>query len=560
MKTSSNSPRRSLFTAVLAIAGCLSLSAMTASADNYNFNNGAGGDGTWENGAGGTPWSDGGTQNLPWDNTLNNTAVFEGSGGTVDVASDVTAGYMQFNAGSNVTLDGTGTITVATGNGVFEDDTNNNVTIDNNIQLDDSIPSDRFDIGDGGANTLTLNGNISYIGSNVQASGQALIFNGGANTNFVLNGSFQGSATVPGRLILSGGTMYLNGTYTNANSSNLLEVDSGTVYLGSSTLGTGSINLGGGDATTPVLLTKGTQTITNTVYATNYTFGPPDFESGAVVIGGSTADLSTYDSIQSVVTGITLTAAANGRVDIGNIGNSVPTGLIKVGAGTVDLLNANTYSINNYDIPPGTVAADIQQGTVLINNPTDTSAFGNNSGEVKVEAGATLGGNGSTGGSQKVMALSTALSNAVIAPGDAGQANLGIHASMGTLSLAGGLEADNGLTMDFKLNGAGQSDHITTAGLTLGGQIIINLTAMGSTPLLTGTPYQLIDGSGIWTSAPDFTVNAPTGYTATFQYRPATFSLTVELEATPEPSTYAMMLGGLALLGFCIRRKGTLLS
>jgi hypothetical protein len=29
----------------------------------------------------------------------------------------------------------------------------------------------------------------------------------------------------------------------------------------------------------------------------------------------------------------------------------------------------------------------------------------------------------------------------------------------------------------------------------------------------------------------------------------------VSLESAPEPSTYAMMLGGLALLGFCVRRK-----
>jgi hypothetical protein len=29
----------------------------------------------------------------------------------------------------------------------------------------------------------------------------------------------------------------------------------------------------------------------------------------------------------------------------------------------------------------------------------------------------------------------------------------------------------------------------------------------------------------------------------------------VALRQIPEPSTYAMMLGGLALLGFCVRRK-----
>jgi hypothetical protein len=39
---------------------------------------------------------------------------------------------------------------------------------------------------------------------------------------------------------------------------------------------------------------------------------------------------------------------------------------------------------------------------------------------------------------------------------------------------------------------------------------------------------------------------------------------TTQVDATltelPEPSTYAMMLGGLALLGFCVRRKSALVS
>jgi hypothetical protein len=38
---------------------------------------------------------------------------------------------------------------------------------------------------------------------------------------------------------------------------------------------------------------------------------------------------------------------------------------------------------------------------------------------------------------------------------------------------------------------------------------------------------------------------------------PAAFTTQVDATVTelPEPSTYAMMLGGLALLGFCVRRK-----
>jgi hypothetical protein len=34
----------------------------------------------------------------------------------------------------------------------------------------------------------------------------------------------------------------------------------------------------------------------------------------------------------------------------------------------------------------------------------------------------------------------------------------------------------------------------------------------------------------------------------------------LQIEATPEPSTYALMLGGLAFLGFCLRRKTTLVK
>jgi hypothetical protein len=34
----------------------------------------------------------------------------------------------------------------------------------------------------------------------------------------------------------------------------------------------------------------------------------------------------------------------------------------------------------------------------------------------------------------------------------------------------------------------------------------------------------------------------------------------IVVREVPEPSTYALMLGGLAFLGFCIRRKTVLLS
>jgi fibronectin-binding autotransporter adhesin len=571
MNTSSCLFLRSPFRAALAIATCLAVSAVTASAQDFRFNNGNGGSGTWEDGAGGTPWQDNGVNNTPYTSSSANVATFQNNGGTVNVAADVTAGYMIFNANSAETLNGTGTITIATGNGVFENDTNNNVTIDNNLQLDDSIDSDRFDIGDGGNNTVTFNGNISYVGSNVRPSGQALIFNGGANTNFVLNGSFSGSPTVPGRLILSGGTITLNGDFSGANPSNLLEVDQGNVYLGSSNLGTGQIGLGGGVVTTPVVLTVGAQHITNTISAGNYAFTNP-FTSGSVVIGGSTASVSTYDSINTIVTGLTLTAVSGGRVNIGTIsGNGDVSGLIKTGAGTVVLTaNSNETVFNGFNGQTAPYLSDIQQGRLLVNSTASgsQSAFGTDAGNIQVEGGATLGGTGSVLGTQKVVAVT---GSSIIAPGDSG-ADLGTP-TIGTLHLMGGLTVASGATLAFKINGdagfEGTNNDLLDLGggdFTPAGNLTFDFANLGTIQTSQpGSPnfYTVISGSGFWddSGVTGYTFNAPPGYVvARYNFDSFGDTFSVDFQVVPEPSTYALMLGGLAFLAFCVRRKTALLK
>jgi fibronectin-binding autotransporter adhesin len=557
---------RSLLCVSLAAAACLLLTERFASADTYQFNNATGGDGTWENGpvSGATPWSDGGTQNLPWNNAADNIAEFDGAAGTVDVEGGVTANQMNFKTGGNELLDGSGTITTDSGNQVFTVNANTNLTIDNNLVLDDTNASDRFDISDNGSGTVTLNGNITYTGSENGSPG--LIFNGGPDVNYVLTGALSGTPTAAARVLMYGsGSITFGGDYTSSTINELVELDSGTAYISTSKLGTGTIAVGGGGGVNnPSVLTTGAYDVTNTVQASNYAFTDP-FTSGNVTLGGTTADLSSFDNVSTTVTGLIFTAVHGGRVVIGAInGNGDVNGLVKTGAGTVVLTqNSNETVYNGFNGKTAPYLSDVRQGTLLFTSTASPSrsAFGTDGGNIQVEAGATLGGSGSTLATQQVLAMAA---TSVIAPGDPGYqsaAGANISISSATLTLAGGISAANGLTMDFKLdsNDIANSDSIDfgEGAVSIGDVLTINLTSLDG-GVNTADTYTLFSGTGDWSgfNPTSVDINAPAGYTATGQFNPGGFNTyTVQFTATPEPSTYAMLLGGLALLGFVGLRR-----
>jgi fibronectin-binding autotransporter adhesin len=553
----------------------------------------SGGNGTWDfNNT--TDWS-----GSPWTSN-SQVAVFTTTPGTVTVDNSlgqVGDYFMYFNSSSPLSawdIKG-GTIDEAIAGGgnnllIYQDGNSGNVTIDSNMNVDTTTNTDRYNILSNSTSSITLNGNITFGNQDGRTgnTNRSLIIGSTQNSAvFYLNGTFKDSSGSGGtninlRLAEGGATQdtyFINGDVSGLTAG--IQIGSGNVVVDpTAVLGGNTIFMyddQDNSSENVALYAAQGETIANGVYISMKYHSDGKYGNGT--LGAYDASSVTYNGgIGLDNSGLVLTAAANGRATFnGNINNHSPNGLFKTGAGT-DVLNeagGNSYGLNNdFSSSPGTVLMDVQQGTLLINN-TSGSAFGGFGGTVKVEAGATLGGSGHVIGGQQVVAEAA---NSVISPGDAGQANLGINAKIGTLTLAGGLDAESGLTMNFKLNGEGtaagvNSDQLIVSDMTLTGNVTINLTALDTLKTGTGNFYTLIQDNGDWNGTPNFTVNAPTGYELDptfgpddglndgkdlgyiFDPTPGSGSFTVELVETPEPSTWAMMIGGAALLGFFARRK-----
>jgi autotransporter-associated beta strand protein len=102
---------------------------------------------------------------------------------------------------------------------------------------------------------------------------------------------------------------------------------------------------------------------------------------GASAPAGGTGSLTLFGGIAAGGNALTLTTDASSTMTVQTNGITGTAGLTKVGAGTVQLNTASTYS------GPTTVSA----GRLLVNNPTGS---GTGTGPVTVASGGTLGGIG----------------------------------------------------------------------------------------------------------------------------------------------------------------------
>jgi len=316
--------------------------------------------------------------------------------------------------------------------------------------------------------------------------------------------------------------------------------------------------------------------------------GGSDAISAPIVLGASQAWTPTD-------AGSTLTVS--GQVsDGGNV-----YALTKAGAGTVILSNATG---NNY-----TGGTSVTAGRLLV---TNTSGSGTGSGAVSVSGGTSiLGGSGLISGPVTLTSGGMLYSGATASAVTTGPGTGAVNGTAGGLKLSSALNV-NGGTLSFALanqatpssTGALTTSYLSTTGtVNFTGTDAIDLvdTTNGGLTLRMNQPYVLISASsnsmftglvtigangvltldgngavlGVWaggsnplTDYTTITINqfgsdgvtpmasattASNGY-----YQPSLVLINGDLEVVPEPGTWALMLGGLALLVMIQRRRNKL--
>lgn len=561
--------RRSLvLTAAVAALQLTSTHAATLYWDTNDSVAGTGGTGAWSDASGNWSTDTAGTVPTLWNSAARDVADLRGVAGTVTVVSGVAAESLLFNAGG-YTLSGAdlvlGRASGTTDHTIinYAGGTGTN-TIDANIVLDDSDVDSTtvYTINNSSGSSLVLNGSLTVDYATAGTGTNTLSFTTGTNASSItINGDVIRGAN-SGTIALFFGTggssdtnaAAINGTFrVNGDNGDVTansRINGGTVLLGhGNAIGTGTFTFGSSGARGEMhLLTDGAMTVNNNINL-----------SGAATsqsyIGGNSAHESTFTGDFNMngfaaTPDPIFTAAAGGKVNFsGNLSNSSANlrGAIKAGAGIVAFTRAAGNNYKGY--------TQVNEGTLLLMN-TSGSATGDGSfvtvGEagVLIASGATLGGTGISTVKAEALAADSIIS--------AGDMTIGGVSSIGTLNLAGGLVADNGVTFHVDIDGASiDSIDFGSGELALAGDVTFDFTSLGS--VLTGVDYTLFTGAGDWSGSisASFVFNGPDGYTVdSFNFDTDNQLLTVRFTGAviPEPST-AALLAGLGTLLIASRKR-----
>ncbi|MCY3022446.1 MAG: autotransporter-associated beta strand repeat-containing protein [Planctomycetota bacterium] len=347
-----------------------------------------------------------------------NHLVFRGTVRTTpvnDFPGNTTFGSIRFSAGG-FTLSNLGSPVTLSGSTAINNETGTNAV---NLPLALASP---------GGTTLRI------------AAGTALTVGG-----TVSNGGFMLTAATD-----TGGACSASGAI--GGSGGLSKIGAGTLTLSGANAYTGATTVTGGTLKAGVAAQafgmNSRVTLANTAGATLDITGFSN-SIGSLTGGGTNGGNVTLGAATLTVGGDGTSPAAYAGA-IGGTG-----GLTKIGAGTLTLSGASTYS-------GGTT---VSAGTLLVNN---TIGSGTGSGGVSVSTSATLGGTGAVGGAV------TVASGGFVSPGAGG---------VGTLTAASADFSGGGVLLLEVLNGGGCDVFRLTGALTAGGSSVLKLASVPTTGL-----------------------------------------------------------------------------
>lgn len=525
---------------------CLGLSLSFAAASAYAQTS------TWNNS--GTNWSSAGSWNGSVPDTNAEKGYFSSSGSPQNPNIDgvFTINGLTFaSTAASYTFGGTGTLIIdsATASNVNTVQVNGVQTFNVNVTATNSVGTSfqRFVIG---TSTGTMNFGAGYT-FNVGTGGVTLGVTGGGTGEFNFYGNVVMGSYGVTQTSAAASVYFREGSSVNSSATGgIISNSAGNMYFETDDIDLGGSSqitmFGSGTSDAAVYLTKNGLNILESVRIANTASGYVR-GVGVDIAGSGTATWSgaidiSQNSGSDIVRTVKLTAGAGDRaVFSGNIISSSTTvftdSVVIDGGGTVVLSGSgNTY----------TSPTVVNAGTILlVNNAGETSATGLNA----VTVDGTLGGTGRIApGSANGLTVN---SGAVVAPGDGGIESLEINLA-GTTGSASFIA---GSTFSFDLAGLGSNDVLSFTGLTASSSDVVfngntvNFTNLGG--LTTGV-YTLFtfDQANAYTGL--LALGTGLGsYTANFIYN----ADSIQLNVVPEPGSMALVLGGLAVIAFRLRRR-----
>jgi len=385
-------------------------------------------------------------------------------------------------------------------------------------------------------------GGTTVLGSSIASTSVSQLFSGNITLNQNLTVISQMTAIDTSGVSLSGvisgtGGLQINGTVkssgANLDTLGLVKLSGTNTFTGDTRVYSGTLLLGGGGTTSLALQ--------------NSTLNLGASDTGAVGFGLSTTTTITAATLgglagsrdlalrnmASTPAAVTLSVGNNNQSTTYSGALSGSGSLIKIGTGTLSLTGISTY----------TGATTVNAGTLILG----VGGAGSLTSAITVKAG-TLGGSGSTSGNV-IIGDGLGSADAVIAPGN----------SAGTFTTTSGLSLLSDAKYSFELNGAtATGDKLLADGVSISSGAVFEFTLLAGTSGLTvGQAYTIVDNTGVGNISGTFSnltaggiFDAGNGLTFTVSGASNVYGndLVLTVATVPEPSAFALMGAGLALV------------